>query len=164
MQQKKTVVVGLGNPILGDDGVGWAVAEQLQRHRNLPSDVEIINLGVGGLRLMEHIVGYDYAIIIDAIYTGKQPPGHIIECPLDAIPDLTAGHTSSVHDTSLSTALEMGRQQGIPLPESVHVVGIESKNIHDFSEELSPAVAKAVPKAAQVVLKLLDHYSTNITN
>jgi len=157
------LVIGLGNPILGDDGVGWIVAEQVQSQliewqktgRPLPQPVEIDLLSLGGLSLMERLVGYRRAIIIDALTTRSQPPGAVFCLELDQLPDYSTGHLSAAHDTSLQTALAVGRSLGVDLPEQIMVVGVEAELNYEFSEQLSPPVAAAVPQAVQVVLDLL---------
>src|ERR1044072_2640099 len=63
----RTVVVGLGNPILSDDSVGIKVAEQVKRHLSAESGIDVLEAYAGGLRLMEAIAGYDSAIIVDAM-------------------------------------------------------------------------------------------------
>ena len=74
------------------------------------------------------------------------------------MPDLTAGHSASAHDTSLRNALKVGRSMHITLPEdgNVIIVAIEAENVYDFSQELSPAVRVAVPQAVRMILDLLD--------
>ncbi|MBI5666502.1 MAG: hydrogenase maturation protease [Chloroflexi bacterium] len=147
------LVVGLGNPLLGDDGVGWRVAEQVQR--DLESVVEIDCLAVGGLRLMERLVGYEHAILVDAMTTRRQPPGTVCSFSIDDLPAPVAGHLSSVHDTSLQTALRLGRALGLPLPDDIWVVGVEAERTRDFAEELTPPVAAAVPYATRMVIERL---------
>jgi hydrogenase maturation protease len=142
------LVVGLGNPILGDDGVGWQVAEQVRKQR---PDIEVECLALGGLSLMERLIGYERVIIIDAIQTDDGRVGAVTQFPLEALPDRSAGHTTAVHDTSLQTALNLGRQMGADLPDHVHIVAVEAAQIYDFSEELTPAVAAAVPEATAIV-------------
>lgn len=149
----KTLVVGLGNPILGDDGVGWRVAEEVRRLR--PS-LEVDCLALGGLSLMERLVGYDRAIIVDAIHTGHGRTGTVTTCPLSDLPDQSAGHTTAVHDLSLPTALSLGRQMGAQLPEEITIVGIEAERVYDFSEELSTAVQEAIPVAVTAVLAAIE--------
>ncbi len=157
--QFATIVVGLGNPILGDDGVGWHVAEQVsQAIRNSPQAIPglaIEFLSLGGLSLMEHLIGYDRAIIIDAVETGAGPHGSVHCFPLEGLPDNSGGHLTAIHDTSLQTALRVGRSMGAHLPEEITVVGIESPYVYDFSEELTPPVSAAVPQAVQMVLDIL---------
>lgn len=149
----KTLIIGLGNPILGDDGVGWAVADKVQPQ----IEIEIEKLSLGGLSLMERISGYERVILIDAIQTGSKPLGSVSVFPLKDLTNPFSGHSASVHDTSLLTALDTGRRLGVPLPndDEITVVAIEAENVYDFSEELSPPIAAAVPIATQKVLDLL---------
>ncbi|MGD2077087.1 MAG: hydrogenase maturation protease [Chloroflexota bacterium] len=148
-----TLVVGLGNPILGDDGIGWRVADSV---RAIKPDVEVDCLALGGLSLMERLVGYERVIIIDSIQTQQGNLGQVYQFALDEIPDLSAGHTTAAHDTSLQTALRMGRAMGAELPDEVLVVCIEADRVYDFSEELTPQVEAAIPEATQAVLDLLN--------
>ena len=158
----RTIVIGLGNPMLGDDSVGWRVADEvegLQRiardsGRSIP-DVEIGRLGVGGLRLMECLTGYESAILVDAAEFRDRPIGEVCSCSLDELEDYAAGHLDSAHDASLRTALALGRRLGASLPENIHAVTIQVRNTDVFSEELSPEVADAVPVAVSTVMSLL---------
>jgi len=154
----KTIVIGLGNPILGDDGVGWRVAEEIAKITANRPEVEVDYVALGGLSLMERMTGYERVILVDSIFTGEKPVGSVTTFPLGALPDLTAGHSASAHDTSLRTALNVGRSMNLPLPEDdqVLVVAIEAQNVYDFSEELSPAVSAAVPLAVEAALELLQ--------
>jgi hydrogenase maturation protease len=154
-----TIIVGLGNPILGDDGVGWRVAEivesQLLKQPATAPKVVVECLSLGGLSLMENLIGYRRAILIDAISLRLDPPGTVNVRSLDELPDYACGHLTSTHDTSLQTALNLGRSMGAILPDQVIVVGIESQQVYDFSEELTPLVAAAVPEAVMKVLDLI---------
>ena len=171
----KTIVIGLGNPILGDDGVGWRVAEEVQKQladggwqiansnspsaiSHQPSAIEVDYVSLGGLSLMERLTGYERVILVDSIFTGEKSIGSVTTFPLSALPDLTAGHSASAHDTSLRTALTVGRSMNLPLPEDdqVTIVAIEAENVYDFSEKLSPPVEAAVPLAVAKVLDLLN--------
>ena len=152
----RSLVIGLGNPILGDDGVGWHVAEEVGRliaEASLP--IEVDSLAVGGLSLMERMVGYDRVVVVDAIRTGTKPIGAVTLIPLPDLPDPGAGHLSSGHDATLQTALSAGRALGAELPDdaSISIVAIEAEEVFDFEESLSPPVAAAVPRAVQLVLE-----------
>ena len=151
----RTIVVGLGNPLLGDDGVGWHVAEAVEKKINRP-DVEVDSLALGGIGLMERLVDYDRAIIIDVINTGQFPRGSVNSFPLEALANPFYGHLGSAHETNLQTALEMGRLLGASLPGEVTVVAIESPYVYDFSDTLTGPVASAVPIAVDLVLNLLE--------
>ena len=154
----KTLVIGLGYPILGDDGIGWRVAEAVKA---LQPPAEVDCQALGGLSLMERLIGYERAIIIDAIQTRDGQIGQVYTLPLEALPDLSAGHTTAAHDTSLQTALELGRTMGAELPKEVVLVAVEAERVYDFSEELTPTVEKAIPAATQTVMNLLSSQQTD---
>lgn len=63
---------------------------------------------------------------------------------------------TAAHDTSLQTALDVGRAMGAPLPTEIQVIGVESVRLFDFSEELTPPVAAAVPEAVNIIIRLLE--------
>ena len=149
----EVLVLGLGNPVLGDYSVGWHVAARLQP--DLCCEVDC--LAVGGLSLMERLVGYKKVVLIDAIITG-QPPGSVTCFTLDDLPDLSAGHLTSIHDTSLPAALKLGHALGVSLPEQIIIVGVEARCIYDFTENLTPSVATAVPEAARRVAEIVQQF------
>ena len=158
----RTIVIGLGNPLLGDDGVGWRVADEVEgllrtarnAGRSIP-DVEIERLGVGGLRLMECLTGYETAILVDAAELPHRPIAEVRSCCFDDLADFAAGHLDSAHDASLKTALALGRRLGASLPDRIEAVTIQVRSTDVFSEELSPEVADAVPVAVSAVMSLL---------
>ena len=154
----KTLVIGLGNPILGDDGVGWRVVEEIARKTSDRNDIEVDTVSLGGLSLMERITGYGRVILVDSFFTGIKPIGTVSMFPLTELPDLSSGHTTAIHDTSLRNALNVGRSMDISLPrdEDVLIVAIEAENVFDFSEILSPQVEAAVPQAVEAVLQLIE--------
>ncbi len=154
-----TLVIGLGNPILGDDGVGWRVVDTLQARlvASPPkAPVRLECLGVGGLGLMEHLVGAKRAILVDALAGCPACPGTLQVQDLADLPAPALGHINSAHDATLQQALALGRRLGVCLPERVTVVGIACEPGFDFSEGLSPAVETAVPQAVEEVLRLLE--------
>lgn len=156
--QIKTLVIGLGNPILGDDGIGWKVVERVEAElKGQREDLKFDYLSLGGLLLMENMEGYQDVLVVDSIITGTKPNGTIFSMPLSRLPNLSAGHTTAIHDTSLVTALDIGRKMGLVLPEddNVWVVAVETEYVYDFSEELSEPVQAALPHAAKVVLDML---------
>jgi hydrogenase maturation protease len=108
---------------------------------------------------MERLIGYQQVIIIDAIQTQQAPTGEVFNFRLEELSDFSAGHTTAVHDTSLQTAIELGKAMGAQLPEDIFIVGIETERVYDFSEELTPAVEAAIPLATQAVMKILEEIS-----
>jgi hydrogenase maturation protease len=146
---RKTLVLGLGNPILTDDGVGLVVAARLRADLAGAAGVEIDEEYNGGLRLMERLAGYDRAVIIDAIVSGAAPGTlHLL-----SVEDMPTQRTAGAHDVSLPTALELGRQAGLPLPDPscIRIIAVEAADVTTFGESLTPEVAAAVPRAVRAV-------------
>jgi hydrogenase maturation protease len=154
----KTLVIGLGNPILTDDGVGVKVAYAV-RDALAPSareDVTVTEAGVGGLHLMEMMVGYEWVILVDAIRTPGGRPGAISRLTLDDIASaVPTQHSASTHDMNLPTALEMGRRLGLSLPGTIEILAVEAEDVITFGEACTPAVAAAIPAVTEMVLQLL---------
>jgi hydrogenase maturation protease len=154
----KTLIVGLGNPILTDDGVGVKVAYLLEDIlTDEGQDITITEASVGGLRLMELMIGYDRVIIIDAIiHSNGIKPGSFYRMTLEDLRSISpTQHSASAHDTTLVTALDMGKRMGLQIPDEVSIYAVEVENIMDFCEEPTPKVAEAIPIVAEAVLKEL---------
>jgi len=151
-----TLVVGLGNPILGDDGVGWRVIDELDRLDH--GDVSLQQACVGGVSLMEILVGYRRAIIVDAIIDPGAPLGSVWCRPLAEVETRAASHLDSTHDAPLPAALEAGRAMGAELPTAIDVVGIVIERGDVFGERLSDVVEAAVPVAAAAVEEALREH------
>ena len=117
-----------------------------------PVDVDCLSLG--GMSLMEHLIGYERAILIDA-FALEDSVGSILILKLSDLPNYSAFHTPTAYDVPLRNAIELGKSMGAQLPNDVTVVGIATKHICAFSKTLSPPVAESVPQAAKFVLDLL---------
>ncbi len=156
---EKTLVVGLGNPILTDDGIGVIVAYKVEQALGLLDldSVTVTEASVGGLRLMELMVGFDRVILIDAILSSNgAKPGTIQFMSLEDLRDISpTQHSTCAHDTSLITALELGKHLGLHLPDDIIIYAVEVANVDDFSDQPTPIVAQAVPKVTELVLKEL---------
>jgi len=149
----KTLVLGLGNPILSDDGVGIKVAEELGKELRDPQ-VTIATACEGGLSLLDSIVGYDQVIIIDAIQTQEGKVGQIYRLEP---PDFSfARHLSSPHSTNLVTALELGRILNMAMPQKITIFAIEVEDVTNFSEKCTPEVERAIPEALMMVVDELN--------
>jgi hydrogenase maturation protease len=161
------LVLGLGNPILTDDGVGIhvvrAVASRLAA-RSSQSRVRFAEASVGGIRLLEVLAGNDRVILVDAIQTPDGLPGDIIRlsagqsCEIGGANGLSSLHAGSTHDLSFQGALAWGRVTGMKLPDDdgILIVAIEAQDVLTFGECCTPAVAAAIPRAVDQVLGLLE--------
>ncbi len=147
------LVVGIGSSIRGDDGVGLRVVQQLQA-RGLPKGVDAIELGIGGLALLDVLEGYDRLVVVDAMLSGGEP-GTVVQ--LSGSEVARAVHLGEGHEADLPTVLELARRGlGGTMPAEVAVVAIEAANVTDISDQLTPAVAASVDEAVAQVLRLLS--------
>ena len=146
----KTIILGVGNHILGDDGVGIHVVNELKKQIQNP-DITIDEAVTGGMNLLELLLGYDKAIIIDAVKTENGETGEVKRIPLS---NFSTMHSCNPHDVSLIEAIEMAKKLGEDrIPKKIIVVGIMMKKIPcEFGEKLSNEIAAAVPKAVDMTL------------
>ena len=151
----KTLVLGLGNPILTDDGVGIYVVRAAARAAQHGAHVTFAEASVGGVRLLEVMAGYERVVIVDAIRTPGGTPGAVYRLgPGDVRASLHAGST---HDLSLPGALALGRGVGLSLPadKEMVIIAIEVEDVLTFGEACTPAAAGAIPRAVQEVLAVV---------
>jgi hydrogenase maturation protease len=150
----KTIVLGVGNPILQDDGVGIHVINELRKHLN-DSRVILDIAYTGGLNLLDMIRGFDKVILVDAVKQEGSKTGEVKRFSLTEAP---AVHSCNPHDVSLSEALLLAKQLGeTHLPQEIVVIGIVVKNTVDFGEHLSREVASAIPTAVNLVISELKN-------
>jgi hydrogenase maturation protease len=141
----RTVVVGVGNPILGDDGVGIHVARELKGR----FDSDVREAYTGGLNLLDLILGYDRAILVDAVYLDDMRIGEVRVLDMD---ELGTAHSTNPHDATLMEAIEISKRMGEGrIPEEIVIVGIRIDRVEEFSDELSIEVQRAIPEAVRVV-------------
>ena len=147
----KTLLLGLGNPILTDDGIGVYVVRAVA-DRWSGDGVDFQEASVGGLRLLEVIAGYDRLILVDAIQTPDGAPGQIHRLTPDDL--RTSLHAGSTHDLSFQGALAWGRRIGMALPpdDAITIIAVEADDVLTFGEALTPVVAAALPDAVEAVL------------
>lgn len=164
----KTIIIGLGNPILKDDGVGAQVAYRLQTQLASwnSEDLSIIEASVGGLRLMESMQGFDRAFIIDAIKSNNgAQPGTIYRMSLDDLRHISpTQHIASTHDTTLITAHQFGQKIGLKLPKEIVIYAIEAEVVDEFGEELTPNVEQAIPEVINQIIGELTREEQSQTN
>jgi hydrogenase maturation protease len=151
----KTLILGLGNSLLSDDGVGLTIASELKNRLN-ESDITVMETSVAGLSLLDLVVGYDRAIIIDAIQTLDGKPGQIYRLDPEAFD--TTRRTISPHDVNFTTALEFGKKVGLPLPREIVIFAIEASDVSTFSEEYTPQVKQAIPTCVEMVLQEIKRW------
>lgn len=158
-----TLVLGLGNPLRGDDGLGPAVIAWLQEH-GLPAGVVAVDGGTAGLELVLTLMGdhagrpYHRALIVDAADVGRAPGEWVRFTPdLQPVLDQAVGRLEekgplmSMHTAGLAEALALGAALGV-LPEEVVIFGVQPAQI-DWSPGLSAEVQTAVPLVGREILR-----------
>ena len=143
------MVLGVGNPILSDDGVGIHVARELKKKDLEGVDVE--ELAASGLELLDAVRGYRKVVIVDAIQTTNGRPGEFYV--LEEKDFEKSVHGSSPHGINIATALAMGRKL-VPeeMPEEVVFVAVEAEDLVNVSESLTPKVKAAIQKVVDKVV------------
>jgi len=149
----KTLILGMGNPILSDDGVGLRVTEELKGRLSHP-EVTVMETSMGGLSLLDLLVNFDKAIIIDAIQTRGGKVGQVHQLEAGAF-DATR-HAATTHDVNFAAALELGNKLGLALPQQIVIFAIEVEDVTTFSERCTPEVERVVPVCVGKVIQELN--------
>jgi hydrogenase maturation protease len=148
----RTVIIGIGSLLRGDDAIGIRVAEAIEREA-IPPDVKVVTTTAAGLALLDLLTGYERALIIDAIQTRQGKPGDVYRLGLDDLP--APLHSFTVHDVSLRSALDIGRKMGLPLPCETVIFAVEVADVTPLRESCTPQVEGAISKAVSLVLNEL---------
>lgn len=143
-------MLGVGNPILSDDGVGIHIARRL-RELDLPG-VSVEELAASGLELLDMVIGYDELVIVDSIKTEGGRPGDFYE--LEEKDFEKSIHGSSPHGINIATALALGRKI-VPekMPKRVLFIAVEADDVVNVSEKLTDKVQEAVPRVIDRIVK-----------
>lgn len=148
--QKSILILGMGNILLQDEGVGVRAVEYLQDKR-LPANVELLDGGTGGFTLLPEIMKYDEVILIDATLD-DQPVGTIRVIQPKFSKDFPKA--MSTHDIGLKDLIDSASILG-KLPP-LHLIVVTIKTIQPMDMQLSPEVARVLPEVHGVVLKVLE--------
>ncbi len=153
-----TVVIGLGNTMLGDEGVGVHVVNLL-RNRPLPPSVVLLEGGVGALDILPDIMESDSAVIIDAAKMGLLP-GQVKSFTIDKV-DMENSPMLSLHDLALPEAIKLG--QIISKLPPMLLIGVEPLSIAP-SERLSDEVQQSLPAILEFVYKAILDFTEEVVN
>ena len=152
IKYEKIVVLGIGNILQRDEGVGVRVIQELAETRNFPDRVQVIDGGVLGLSLMGIIEQADYLIVVDAVKLGGAP-GDLFRIPWEEITGRTR-YKDSLHQIDFIET--MGLLSLIADPPKTVVIGVEPEDITTWTLTLSPVVEARLPDLCQMVLNELE--------
>ncbi len=145
---KKIVILGVGNVLLTDEGIGVHVANELMK-MELPDNVSVVEGGTDGFRLLNVITEADRLIVIDAVKGGGEP-GSIYRFNIDNIKNVPSGFKTSVHQIGILEVIDLSSLIG-KTPHTT-IIGVEPKSL-EMNLELSPEIKEKIPKIIELVLE-----------
>lgn len=145
---KNVLILGIGNTILSDDGVGICAARVL-KEQLADTDVEVQEAHQAGLELLDLISGYKKVIIVDSIQTRQGRPGEIHRVTYNTLKGLRFPYAS--HQLGLPLIIKLAQKLEIALPEKIIIFAIEIENGNDFGESLAAKVKKAIPQVITLI-------------
>jgi len=153
----KTLILGLGNELYGDDGVGLEVIRHLENHPELKKlnqkhSITLEASNLTGLKLLDIIVGYDFLIIIDTIKTNQPRTGRIKVLESSELRHIPG---PSPHYVSIPQMISLGQEVGLPMPRLVKIIAVEAKDIYHLGEGLTPEMQAALPHIIQTLIEVL---------
>jgi hydrogenase maturation protease len=148
----KTVIIGLGNTVISDDGAGIYVARLLSELIG-SEEIKVLETDAAGMNLMEMMDGADRAVLIDAILLDGEKPGTVFNLKSDDL--RITPRLSSVHDIDIVTALELGRQLGLHMPEEVEIYAIQGKDMLTLREGCTPEVEAVLQPLADEIAAMI---------
>jgi hydrogenase maturation protease len=153
MSDNKILVLGMGNDILTDDGIGPRLASDLPGMIT-NSNISFNTACCGGLEIIEYIKGYEKVIIIDAIRTKDGKPGDVNYFKLSDFRETS--HLSNLHDITFLTALNLGASLDMGLPADLNIIAVEIIEDREFSEEFTIPLKERYPEILNKTLKIIN--------
>lgn len=160
----KTLILGLGNDLYGDDGIGLHIIHLLQENSSAldsgsasENQIDLHPCSLTGLSILDEIVGYDHLIIIDTIKRENPVTGRITVMEEKDIRHIPG---PSPHYVSLPQMIEIGRRLNLKVPDKIKIIAVEAKNMYNLGESLTPEMKQAVPNILsqlKSVLRTLNH-------
>jgi hydrogenase maturation protease len=155
---RSTVVIGLGNPLMGDDGLGLAVLARLMERPDTPRDVELVDGGTWGMNLLPVIESAGRVLLIDAINTNASP-GTLQELSRQQLPRYLATKISP-HQVDLHDVLALAELRGT-LPDDTVAIGLQPARV-EMTAELSAVVADGLDRVAVRALAILVEWGHGV--
>ena len=150
----ETVVIGVGNPLMGDDGLGIAVLEELRAGWTFEPYLELLDGGTWGMNLLPHVEGARRLLLIDAIRAGAEP-GTLVVLEKDEIPRFLATKLSP-HQIDVKEVLALAELRGT-MPDEMVAIGLQPHSV-EMRASLSPAAASGLRSVVGAVLERLNEW------
>jgi hydrogenase maturation protease len=150
--RKDTVVIGLGNPLMSDEGIGVYLIQKLSEHQDEYPSVKFIDAGTGGMNILHLIANRNKAIIIDCVKMGKIP-GEISRFEPSDVKSIKKMVHFSLHEADILQIIKLSTQLG-ECPEKIVIFGIEPESL-EMSQKLSKTLAGKLEAYSADILKEL---------
>ena len=144
----KTRVLGIGNPIVTDDGAGLKIAQEI---RQLRPELDVVEVCSGAMGLFDYITDYDRLIIIDSVKTEGGVPGSLYKIDIEDLKP-TLSHATS-HGLDIASALKLGEGLGYNMPQSISIYAVEIKDNTNFGDECTEEVNDRIPSIAREIVE-----------
>ncbi len=144
----RTALVGFGNPFHGDDAIGPAVARRI--YESLPNreGIDVLELSTSDFGVMERLIGYQRAVIVDALVDEEAEVGTVKRVDLPECSD--DGHVSP-HTGGFSAALHLARKLGLVVPAEIALYGVVIREPRSFSDRLSAELEARLPEIVSTI-------------
>ncbi|HID60520.1 MAG TPA: hydrogenase maturation protease [Hadesarchaea archaeon] len=150
---KRKLVVGVGNVLMKDDGVGVRCVEYL-RERGVGNDIKLLDGATLGFDILDEINGFEKVVIIDAVDLGKEP-GHIVSFDAENLISQASGKKFSLHEVTLVDVMQVAKRIGYEF-KNVRVVGVQPADV-SWGDKLSGVLSEKLPDLAERVLKEINN-------
>jgi hydrogenase maturation protease len=150
----ETRIIGLGNSILTDDGVGIYAVREISRRMveaNAFNAADVVETEVAGFALMELMTGWKRVILVDSIQFDNVEPGTVVRIHPEDL--RTSLRIRSVHEIDLPTVLAFGRKLGFPMPDTITIFGIQAEDALTLGETLTEPARRGMMEAVDLVLQ-----------
>lgn len=148
----RSLVLGIGNPILSDDGVGLEVTKKMEEM--LPCGIDVRRLSVGGLAILDEIDGYDRLVVVDSIKTKKGNPGEVYKLSLNELG--STFHLCFSHGMDFATVFELGKRLGYRMPKTIDIYAIEIEDNTTFYNGCTDKVKRKIPEIADKIVEMIE--------
>lgn len=150
----KTLILGMGNTLLSDDGIGIITKRYLEKRLgNKDNNIDFCETSWGGFRIIDLLRGYNHAIIVDSIKTASKPLGYIHYLqPTDLLPSL---RLNSYHDINFITALRLAEELGSKIPSTIDIYAVEIVNNNTIREAINPSLWNSIFNCSKTIIEKL---------
>lgn len=151
----RTLILGLGNDLIADDGVGIEAARRLREDFAEAPDIDVHECSLSGIALLEELIDYDRVILIDAVRTGKTPVGEITKLRLE---DLGAVIAPSPHYAGLPELLALANELELDFPKEFVIYAIEVEDPFTIGGAMTQGVINALPNLVERVKNKVNEW------